>query len=190
MDTEPIQNQFKNNFPTKLSIFHELCKRSRKNPLVGGRENNIRSMEDLPNSFFGQYYRYFSSFGGQKGVPPLWKKIFFAYLHELAHVKKNKKVEKLKKFCPDPPPSCGENSLLFFFRMNPSLNISNSTWKTTKNMAKYYENCGFWIRKVHTFKKVWGGYFFLPLSWTPGGVQQVEVAEVDSGRPKWWTITD
>ena len=41
MDTEPIQNQFKNNFPTKLSIFHELCKRFRQNPLAGGRATNI-----------------------------------------------------------------------------------------------------------------------------------------------------
>jgi len=41
------------------------------------------------------------------------KKIFFAYLHELEHVKKNKKVEKLKKFCPDPPPL--EKILYFFF---------------------------------------------------------------------------
>ena len=28
-------------FPKKLSIFHELCKRFRQNPLAGGRATNI-----------------------------------------------------------------------------------------------------------------------------------------------------
>ena len=41
MDTEPIKNQFQNNFPRKLSIFHELCKRFCQNPLAGGRATNI-----------------------------------------------------------------------------------------------------------------------------------------------------
>ena len=49
------------------------------------------------------------------------KFFFFAYLHELGHVKKiREKVKKMKKVCPDPPPLLGK-FLTFFFRMNPSL---------------------------------------------------------------------
>ena len=45
---------------------------------------------------FGQYYEYFSSFGGQKGVPPPMKKIFSADVHELGHEKI--KIKKLRKY--------------------------------------------------------------------------------------------
>ena len=50
--------------------------------------------------------------------PPhqLMKKIFFAFLHELEHVKK--KVQKLEKFCPDPPPPF-KKILNFFFSNEP-----------------------------------------------------------------------
>ena len=45
------------------------------------------------------------------------KNFFFAYLHELGYVKKNiKKVEKMKKVCPDPPSV--EKILTFFLFLN------------------------------------------------------------------------
>ena len=49
------------------------------------------------------------------------KKIFSAVLHELEHEKiKIKKVKKMRKVCPDPPPLL-RKFLTFFFWMNPSL---------------------------------------------------------------------
>ena len=45
----------------------------------------------------GQYYEYFPSFGGQKGVlPPYEKKNFSADLHDLGHEKI--KIKKLRKY--------------------------------------------------------------------------------------------
>ena len=59
-----------------------------------------KSLEKLEKFHkLGQYYEYFPSFGGQKGVPPLWKKNFSADLHELGHEKiKIKKLRKWGKF--------------------------------------------------------------------------------------------
>ena len=58
-----------------------------------------------------------------RGYPPPLKIVFFAYLHELGHVKNIKKSWENEESLSWPPP-CWKNSQLFFFWMNPSLSVN------------------------------------------------------------------
>ena len=58
-----------------------------------------------------------------RGYPPLWKIFFSAYLHELGHVKKQKKSWENEESLSCPPSLCWENSQLFFFSNEPFPNL-------------------------------------------------------------------
>ena len=68
------------------------------------KKNSLEKLEKFHK--FGQYYWYFSSFGGQKGIPPPYeKKNFSADLHELRHGKiKIKRFRKWGKIVLTPLP--------------------------------------------------------------------------------------
>ena len=78
----------------------------------------------------------FQGLCGQKGVPPLWKKIFSADLHELGHEKiEIKKLRKWGKF---------KFLTFFLFRMNPYL-----CWifRTARKLNYCQNRMALWVGK-------------------------------------------
>ena len=83
------------------------------------RKNSLEKLAKFRK--FGQYYEFFSSFGGQqKGLPPPPLKNFSLQICMNWDMKKNKKVKKMWKVCPDPTLLFRKFYYLFLFFPNES----------------------------------------------------------------------